>query len=67
MAYAPSLPDLYRRAALSLDRILAGANPAELPVEQPTAFELTLNLAAAREAKIDIPAALLARADDVIE
>jgi putative ABC transport system substrate-binding protein len=67
MAYAPSLPDLFRRAAMSLDRILAGASPAELPVEQPTAFELTLNLAAAREAKVDIPAALVTRADEVIE
>jgi putative ABC transport system substrate-binding protein len=43
MAYAPSLTDLFRRAAMSLDRILSGANPAELPVEQPTAFELTIN------------------------
>ena len=67
MAYAPSLTDLYRRAAMSLDRIFDGANPAELPVEQPTAFELTINLAAARQGKVDIPAALLARADEVIE
>lgn len=67
MAYAPSLNDLFRRAAMSLDRILSGANPAELPVEQPTAFELIINLAAARQGKIDILAALLARADEVIE
>jgi putative ABC transport system substrate-binding protein len=67
MAYAPSLTDQFRRAAMSLDRIFAGASPAELPVEHPTTFELILNLAAAREAKIEIPAALLARADEVIE
>lgn len=67
MAYAIDLVDHYRRAAAYVDRILRGARPAELPVEQPTRFELSFNLKTARESDIDIPHAMLARADQVIE
>lgn len=67
MAYAPSLPDLYRRAAVSLDRILKGTNPAELPVEQPTSFELTINITTSRGMGLEIPPGALARAVEVFE
>lgn len=67
MAYAIDLVDHYRRAAAYVDRILRGARPAELPVEQPTRFELSFNLKTARESDIEIPHAMLARADQVIE
>ncbi|HVM79626.1 MAG TPA: ABC transporter substrate-binding protein [Stellaceae bacterium] len=65
--YGPRLADSYRRTAYFVDRILKGAKPAELPIEQPTVLELVVNLGSAKILGIDIPPALLARADTVIE
>ena len=66
MAYGPSFEHSYRRSALYIDRILRGAKPADLPVEQPTQFDLAVNLKTARALGITFPATLLSRADVVV-
>ena len=67
ISYGPNLPDLFHRAAEYVDKILRGAKPADLPVEQPTKFDLIINLTTAKSFGITIPPPLLARADEVIE
>lgn len=67
MSYSVSFADLYRRAAIYVDKILKGAKPAELPVEQPKKFEFIINLKAAKQLGLTIPSSILARADKVIK
>jgi putative ABC transport system substrate-binding protein len=67
MSYGPNFPDLFRRSAEFVDKILRGAKPADLPVEQPTKFDLVMNLITAKALGLTIPPMLLARADEVIE
>jgi len=67
IAYGPDLPYLYQRAAVYVDKILKGAKPAELPVEQPTKFELIINLKAAKAIGLTIPQWMLVKADRVIK
>ena len=67
LSYGPDLPDLYRRSAKHVDKILKGASPAELPMEQPTKFDLTVNLKTAQALGLTIPESVLLQATEVIQ
>jgi hypothetical protein len=67
LSYGPNFPDLFRRAAEMVDKILHGTKPADIPVEQPTKFDLVLNLKTAKALELSLPLTLLASADEVIE
>jgi len=67
MSYGPNFPDLFRRAADHVDKILRGTKPGEIPVEQPTKFDLVVNLTTAKALGLTIPESFLLRADEVIE
>ena len=67
MSYGSNIPDQFRRAALIVAKVLKGANPADLPVEQPTMFELIINQRTAKALGLTIPQSLLVRADEVIQ
>jgi putative ABC transport system substrate-binding protein len=67
MSYGPDFSDLWKRSADYVDKVLRGAKPADIPVEQPTKFSLTVNLTTAKMLGLEMPPSLLARADEVIE
>ena len=67
MSYGANLPDLYRRSAEFVDKILRGAKPGDIPVEQPTKFDFIINLTTAKALGLEIPHTLIARANEVIE
>ena len=67
MSYGPNFPDLFRRAAEYVDKILRGAKPGDLPVEQPTKYELVINLKTAKALGLTIPESFLFRVDDVVD
>jgi putative ABC transport system substrate-binding protein len=67
MSYGPDTADVFRRSASYVDRVLKGAKPAELPIQQPVKFELVINLKTAKTLSLEVPTTLLARADEVLE